>query len=133
MRHRNKKVQLNRPKGHRKALLRHLLTGLFEHGAIITTVPKAKLVKRWADRLITWAKKGDLHHRRLAARYLYGHEALQRLFDEWAEQLQDRNSGYTRTVRYKRRRGDGAPLMLIHIIGAIEEETSQGSTEEEEA
>ncbi len=122
MRHRNKLMKLNKDAAHRRAMLRNLLTGLFENGAIITTRPKAKLVKKWADRLVIWGKRGDLHSRRLAARFLFGKEALQRLFDEWAPALNDRDSGFTRTVNYKVRRGDGAQLTLIHLIGAINEE-----------
>lgn len=129
MRHRNKLNKLNKTAAHRRAMLRNLLTGLFEHGAIITTKPKAKLVKKWADRLITWGKRGDLHSRRLAARYLFGKEALQMLFDEWAPAMEDRNSGFTRLVNYKIRKGDGAQLTLIHLVGAISEETQEEGEE----
>ena len=128
MRHRNKLNKLNKTAAHRRAMLRNLLTGLFEHGAIITTKPKARLVKKWADRLMTWGKRGDLHSRRLAARYLFGKEALQMLFDEWAPAMDDRDSGFTRLVNYKIRKGDGAQLTLIHLIGAI----TEGAEEMEE-
>ena len=130
MRHRNKLMKLNKDMAHRRAMLRNLLTGLFEHGAIITTRPKAKLVKKWADRLVTWGKRGDLHSRRLAARYLFGKEALRMLFEEWAPAMTDRDSGFTRTVNYRIRKGDGAQLTLIHLIGAIVEETEEFEGEE---
>lgn len=122
MRHRNNLMKLNKTASHRRAMLRNLLTALFEHGAIITTKPKSKFIKKWADRMMTWGKKGDLHSRRLAARYLFGKSALQHLFDEWAPAMEGRTSGFTRTVNYKIRKGDGAQLTLIHLIGAIGED-----------
>ena len=138
MRHHNKLMKLNKTASHRRAMLRNLLTALFEQGAIITTKPKSKLVKKWADRMIIWGKKGDLHSRRLAARYLFGKIALQELFDRWAPSMGDRDSGFTRTVNYKIRKGDGAQLTLIHLIGAIneglegEEEVEAGKSEPKE-
>ena len=122
MRHHNKLMKLNKTASHRRAMLRNLLTALFEHGAIITTKPKSKLVKKWADRMIILGKKGDLHSRRLAARYLFGRSALQELFDRWAPSMEGTDSGFTRTVNYKIRKGDGAQLTLIHLIGAINED-----------
>ena len=118
MRHNNKSVKLGRTAAHRKALFRNLLSSLFEHGAITTTDAKAKEVKRRADILIGWARKGDLHHRRLAARELFGAYPLQRLFDHWGKAFPDRISGFTRTVKIRQRPGDGAPLTLVEIIGA---------------
>jgi len=115
---------MNKDTAHRRAMLRNLLTALFEHGAIITTKPKSKLLKKWADRMMTWGKKGDLHSRRLAARYLFGKSALQQLFDEWAPSMGERTSGFTRTVNYKIRKGDGAQLTLIHLIGALNDDAA---------
>lgn len=118
MRHNRKLNTLSRTSAHRRALLRNLLSSLFEHGSIITTEVKAKEVKARADRLIGWARKGDLHHRRLAARYLFGKKALQLLFDKWGPLFPDRETGFTRTVKLTQRKGDAAPLALIEIIGA---------------
>jgi large subunit ribosomal protein L17 len=118
MRHNNKSVKLGRTAAHRKALFRNLLSSLFEHGAITTTDAKAKEVKRRADILIGWARKGDLHHRRLAARELFGALALQRLFDHWGKAFPDRISGFTRSVKVRERHGDGALMTLVEIIGA---------------
>lgn len=117
MRHNNKSVKLGRTAAHRKALFRNLLSSLFEHGAITTTDAKAKEVKRRADILIGWARKGDLHHRRLAAKELFGALPLQRLFDHWGKVFPDRVSGFTRSVKIRQRAGDGAPVTLVEIIG----------------
>ena len=121
MRHNRKQVKLGRTAAHRRALFRNQLTSLFVHGSIITTAAKAKEVKRRADRLITWAKEGTLAARRRAARELFGHEALQELFGRWGPSLDDRDSGYTRTVRIGPRQGDGAEMMLVEIVGAVPE------------
>lgn len=118
MRHNNKSVKLGRTAAHRKALFRNLVSSLFEHGAITTTDAKAKEVKRRADILIGWARKGDLHHRRLAAKELFGALPLQRLFDHWGKAFPDRISGFTRSVKIRQRAGDAAPLTLVEIIGS---------------
>lgn len=118
MRHNNKSVKLGRTAAHRKAMFRNLLSSLFEHGAITTTDAKAKEVKRRADILIGWARKGDLHHRRLAAGHVFGSYPLQRLFDHWGKAFPERISGFTRSVKIGYRHGDNAPLTLIEIIGA---------------
>jgi large subunit ribosomal protein L17 len=118
MRHNRKQVKLGRTASHRRALFRNLLSSLFEHGSIITTEAKAKEVKRRADILIGWARKGDLHHRRLAARDLFGALPLQALFDKWGKMFPDRVSGFTRTVKIRQRQGDAALMCLIEIIGS---------------
>jgi large subunit ribosomal protein L17 len=118
MRHNRKQVKLGRTASHRRALFRNLLSSLFEHGSIITTEAKAKELKRRADILIGWARKGDLHHRRLAAKDLFGAPALQALFDKWGKAFPDRISGFTRTVKIRQRQGDAALMCLVEIIGA---------------
>jgi large subunit ribosomal protein L17 len=118
MRHNRTVNTLGRPSAHRKALLRNLLSSLFEHGSIITTETKAKEVKSLADKLIGWARKGDLHHRRLASKHLFGAVALQALFDKWGKAFPDRETGFTRSVKLRQRQGDAATMSLIEIIGA---------------
>lgn len=118
MRHNVKTVKLGRTSAHRKALFRNLLSSLFIHGSMITTLPKAKELKQRADKLIGWARKGDLNHRRLAAGHVFGSEALQALFDRWGAAFPDRESGFTRIVHVGPRHGDAADMALIEIIGA---------------
>ena len=118
MRHNRKQVKLGRTAAHRRALFRNLLSSLFEHGSIITTDAKAKELKRRADILIGWARVGDLHHRRMAARQLFGSVPLQALFDRWGKAFPDRISGFTRVVKLHQRQGDAALMSVIEIIGA---------------
>jgi large subunit ribosomal protein L17 len=96
MRHRKKGRKLNRTASHRKALLRNLANQLFEHKEIKTTTAKAKEARSTVERLITYAKKGDLHHRRLAFRFLRNKESIKILFDELAPAFSEREGGYTR-------------------------------------
>jgi len=93
------------------------VTNLFVHDRIITTESKAKEMRPIAEKLITWARKGDLHHRRLAAQYVLEPKALQRLFDEIGPQYAERPGGYTRIVKLGPRRGDAAPLAGIELVG----------------
>jgi large subunit ribosomal protein L17 len=131
MRHNRTVNTLGRTSAHRRALLRNLLSSLFEHGSIITTEAKAKEVKSRADKLIGWARKGDLHHRRLASQHLFGAGAVQALFDRWGRAFPDRETGFTRSVKLKQRQGDAAPLMLIEIIGAnVPVETEKAAKED---
>lgn len=116
MRHNKRTLKLGRTAAHRRALFRNLLSSLFVHGYVTTTDVKAKEVKRRADILIGWARKGDLHHRRLAARQLFGADAVQQLFDHWGKSFPDRISGFTRSVKIGQRSGDGAPMSLVEII-----------------
>jgi len=89
------------------------VTQLFRHEQIRTTEAKAKAIRPQAERLITLAKRGDLHARRLAARDVQDPETLRKLFDELAERYEDREGGYTRIYRLGLRKGDAAPVVLI--------------------
>jgi len=109
--------KLGRTASARRALFRSSVTNLFVHDRIITTESKAKEMRPIAEKLITWAKKGDLHHRRLAAQYILEPEALQRLFDEIGPEYVERPGGYTRIVKLGPRRGDAAPLAVIELVG----------------
>jgi len=116
MRHRKQGRKLNRTSAHRKALLANLAVALFEHEGIRTTLAKSKELRRTAEKLITLAKRGDLHARRQAARTIRDHEVLRKLFDEIAPKYTDRNGGYTRIVKLGQRFGDAAPMAYIELI-----------------
>jgi large subunit ribosomal protein L17 len=89
---------------------------LFRHEQIRTTEAKAKAMRPVAERLITLAKQGDLHARRMAARDVQDQETLRKLFDELAERYEDREGGYTRIYRLGPRKGDAAPMVLISLV-----------------
>ena len=116
MRHRKDHSKLNRDTDHRKALKRNLLRALFTHERIVTTVPKAKELRRHSDKLITLGKRGDLHARRLALRILPDKGLVKKIFDEIAPRYQNRPGGYTRVIRYVNRRGDNAPLAVVELV-----------------
>ncbi|HHZ02993.1 MAG TPA: 50S ribosomal protein L17 [Tissierellia bacterium] len=101
---------------HRVAMLRNLTTDLIMHGRITTTVTRAKEVRRVAERTITLGKRGDLHARRQALAYLYGKDAVYKLFEEVAPRYKDRNGGYTRILKLGPRRGDGAEMAIIELV-----------------
>ena len=116
MRHRVAGRKLGRDSGQRKALFRNLVTELFRHERIRTTEAKAKAIKPQAEHLITLAKRGDLHARRLAARDVQDPAVLQKLFSEIAERYEDRAGGYTRIYKLGPRLGDAAPVVLISLV-----------------
>lgn len=97
-------------------MLRNLTTSLFTHGTIETTVVRAKEVSRTAARMITRAKKGDLHSRRIVAGYLMSDDVVKKLFDVIAPSLSSRNGGYTRIVRTRIRKGDAAPMAQVELL-----------------
>lgn len=116
MRHRNKGRKLGRTAEHREALLRNMATSLFRHGRINTTTEKAKELRGFAERLITLAKRGDLHARRMAARQIADREVLAQLFDQIGPRFAERPGGYTRVLKLGHRRGDGAEMALIELV-----------------
>ncbi len=116
MRHNVSGRKLNRTPAHRKALYRNLVTALFKHERIETTVPKAKEARSLAEKLITFAKRGDLHARRQAARRINEPEVLQKLFADIGPRYADRPGGYTRILRLGPRRGDNAELALLELV-----------------
>jgi large subunit ribosomal protein L17 len=118
MRHGLAGRQLGRNSGHRRALLKNLAISLVEHERIETTVAKAKELRRVADRLITWGKTGSLPARRMAQAVLQRHGLVTKLFDELAPRVGDRQGGYTRIIKTRRRVGDGAPMAIIELVGA---------------
>ena len=116
MRHRKQGRKLNRTASHRKAMLRNLVTSLMEQEAVRTTDAKAKEARRTAERMITLAKRGDLHARRQALRVVRSRAVVTKLFDEIAPRYAARNGGYTRIVKIGERRGDGAGISLLQLV-----------------
>ena len=108
--------KLGRTSGHRRALLRNQVTSLVLHGRIETTEAKAKSIKPLADKMVTLGKRGDLAARRQAARFLLDPVAVQKLFDEVAPKMAERNGGYTRIIKTGVRRGDAAPMAIIEWV-----------------
>ena len=116
MRHRKKGRQLSRTASHREALLRNMAVSLFRHERIETTTAKAKELRPFAEKLITLAKKGDLHSRRLAARKIRDNDVLFKLFDSVGPRFAERPGGYTRVLKTGHRQGDGAEMALIELV-----------------
>jgi large subunit ribosomal protein L17 len=115
MRHLNQGRKLNRTSAHRKALFRNLVLSLIRHERLKTTDAKAKELRRYADRMVTLGKRGDLSARRLAFAFMQSRDAVKKLFDEIAPRFKDRAGGYTRVVKFGTRRGDAAPLSIIEF------------------
>jgi large subunit ribosomal protein L17 len=120
MRHRKDHRKLSRTHSHRKALLRNLVTSLFIHERIETTVAKAKEARRLGERMITFAKRGDLPARRHVARFVHGDDVVRKLFDTVAPWYAERNGGYTRIVRIGRRLGDAGETALLELVKSPE-------------
>jgi large subunit ribosomal protein L17 len=116
MRHRKKGRLLNRTAEHRNAMLRNMASSLFRHGRIETTEAKAKDLRTFAEPLITKAKRGDLHARRLVARKIIEPEVVAKLFDEIGPRYSERAGGYTRVLKLGHRSGDGADLAIIELV-----------------
>ncbi len=108
--------KLRRNTGHRRAMLRNLVTSLLRNNRIVTTETRAKEIKRLADKMITLAKRGDLASRRLALAYIYDEAVVRRLFNELGEKYSARPGGYTRITKMGCRRGDGAPMAMIELV-----------------
>ena len=108
--------KLGRESAHRKAMLRNLVTDLFREGRISTTDTRAKEVKREAEKLITLAKRGDLHAKRQVMAYIYDRDVVAKLFDVIAPDYADRNGGYTRILKLGPRRGDCAEVVFIELV-----------------
>ena len=116
MRHGSKGRQLSRTSEHKEAMLRNMAMSLFLHEKIVTTTAKAKELRPFAERLITLARRGDLHARRLAERKIQDREALTRLFSEIGPRFAARPGGYTRILKIGHRVGDGADTARIELV-----------------
>ena len=120
MRHGKHGRKLNRTSAHRAAMLGNLVTSLFLHERIETTVAKGKELRSVADKLVTLAKKGDLHSRRVAATVVKDDEVLRKLFAEIGPRMADRKGGYTRFLHAGKRQGDNAPMAFVELTDAAE-------------
>ena len=123
MRHMKEGRKLRRTASHRKALLRNMVSSLFEFEKIETTDAKAKELRKVADKMITWGKRGDLHARRLTLRVISNKNVVHKLFSDIAPRFKERNGGYTRIIKTGRRKGDNAPLSIIELIPQEEKKT----------
>ena len=116
MRHGKKTAKLGRTASHRKAMLSNMMTSLFTNETITTTQIRAKELKRSAEKMITFAKRGDLHARRQVLRVIADKQVVAKLFDEIGPRYKSRNGGYTRVVKMGPRRGDGAFMSIIELV-----------------
>jgi large subunit ribosomal protein L17 len=134
MRHRNAGRKLNRTPSHRRALFASLAAALIKHEQIVTTLPKAKELKRVADRLITLAKRGNLHSRRRAYSRVRDEAMVGKLFGTLGPRYAARPGGYTRVLKAGFRYGDSAPMALIELVDRDPEAlgANSGPTQERE-
>ncbi|MFP4193916.1 MAG: 50S ribosomal protein L17 [Desulfobacterales bacterium] len=117
MRHRKGGVKLNRTGSHRRAMFRNMVTSLLKYDRIRTTDAKAKELRRWADHVITLAKRGDLHARRQALSIVKEKAVVHKIFAEAPKRFADVEGGYTRVVKIGPRPGDSAPLSVVELTG----------------
>jgi len=117
MRHRAKGKQLSRTASHKRAMLANMATSLFRHDRVVTTQAKAKELRPYAERLITLARRGDLHARRLVERRIKDKAVTHRLFAEIGKRFAARPGGYTRIIKLGHRPGDGADVARIELVG----------------
>lgn len=127
MRHGKAHRKLNRTSSHRKAMLRNMAAGLVKHEQILTTLPKAKELRPYVEKLVTLAKKGGLSNRRLAQSRLMDETQLKKLFDVLAERYADRDGGYTRVIKAGYRMSDSAPMAVIEFVDRDEDARGQDS------
>lgn len=122
MRHRKAGKRLGRSSSHRDAMIRNMVTSLYEHERIVTTTPKAKEARKVADKMMTLAKRGDLHARRQALSYMQNGSVVAKLFDNLKNDYMDRDGGYTRIIRTGTRLGDAAPMAILELVNYKEAE-----------
>lgn len=108
--------KLGRPTDQRRAMLRNLVTSFLKHGKIETTDTRAKETRNLAEKMITFAKKGDLHARRQVLSFVTEEAVVAELFDKIAPKYSDRNGGYTRIYKIGPRRGDGAEMVILELV-----------------
>ena len=121
MRHGKSGRKLNRTSSHRKAMFANMAASLIKHEQIATTLPKAKELRPYIEKLITLAKRGGLSNRRLAQSRLLDETQLKKLFDVLAERYSDRDGGYTRVLKAGFRHGDNAPRAVIELVDRDED------------
>ena len=123
MRHAVAGRKLGRPTSQREALLRNLATDLIRYERIRTTLPKAKALRPFAEKIITLSKDDTVHHRRLAAAQLYDELMVKKLFNELGPRFQSRPGGYLRILKFGFRQGDAAPMALVELVDRPNAET----------
>ena len=130
MRHRKHTFKIGRTDSHRKAMLANMVSSLIENGEIKTTLVRAKEARRFADRMITYGKIGDLHHRRLAIAKLGNEDAVKTLFDKVAPSFMERKGGYTRIIKLGTRIGDAAEMCILQLVqdAAVEAKPAKKAT-----
>ena len=133
MRHRRAGRKLNRTATHRRAMFANMAAALIKHEQIVTTLPKAKELRRVADRLITLAKRGDLHARRLAASRVRDEAMVKKLFETLGPRYEERAGGYTRVLKAGFRHGDSAPMAVIELVDRDTDARGQDSGPTQEA
>jgi len=111
-----KKYKLGRKKSHREALLRNLASELVEHGQVKTTLAKAKALKPKVEHLVTVARRGDEHARRMLSRFFYSEEVVSKMLSEIGPKFKSRPGGYTRILKLGRRKGDSAEMAIIEFV-----------------
>lgn len=116
MRHAVRGRKLGRTSAHRRALFRNQLSSLVEHERIVTTLPKAKELRPVFEKMITKGKQGTLAARRRVRSYIPNRQLVQKLFDDIAPRMADREGGYTRIIKLGPRKGDGAELAVIELV-----------------
>jgi len=117
MRHKIAGRRLGRTTSHRQAMFRNMVTSLFEYERIVTTTQKAKELRPIAEKMITLAKRGDLHARRQALSFIRSKDVVEKLFTSIKDQFTDRKGGYTRILRTGVRKGDCASMAIIELVG----------------
>ncbi|MEO0465697.1 MAG: 50S ribosomal protein L17 [Pseudomonadota bacterium] len=127
MRHKLAHRKLNRTASHRKAMFANMAASLIEHEQIVTTLPKAKEMKPFMDKLVTLAKKGDLSARRQAIAKIRNKDAVRKLFEVMGERYAERNGGYTRVLKAGYRYGDNAPMAVIELVDR--DESARGAAD----
>ena len=133
MRHGKKVAKLGRTASHRKAMMSNMMTSLFANERITTTQIRAKVLKRSAEKVITFAKKGDLHSRRQVLRVIADKQVVAKLFDELGPRYKSRNGGYTRVVKLGPRRGDGTFMSIIELVDRPDAEAVEPAQEVQES
>ncbi len=117
MRHKISARKLGRTSSHRDAMFRNMVTSLFEHERIVTTKEKAKELRPIAEKMITLAKRGDLHARRQALSFIRSKDVVEKLFTQIKDTFEDRKGGYTRIIKTGVRRGDCASMAILELVG----------------
>ena len=116
MRHRKQGRKLNRTASHRKAMFANMAASIIEHEQIVTTLPKAREIRRIVDKLISLGKRGDLHARRQAISKIRDVEQVRKLFETLGPRYKERNGGYTRVLKAGFRYGDNAPMAVVELV-----------------